>query len=190
MLSGVHRALMLLLALGFAGDAAALRCGGRVVDTGDYDFQVRERCGEPYWYETYSELRVIGAHGPLEHRVERVFEDWYYNFGSNRLVQRLRFRDGRLVRVEALGYGSGSIGGQCNDVALSRGTTSGELVLRCGEPASRTARYRDNVIRDGYGERIRPQRYEEWVYRFSDSRYARLVVLVDGKISRVEPLTR
>src|SRR3546814_20691523 len=31
------------------GTAAAMRCSGRIVDSGDYAVQVRARCGAPYW---------------------------------------------------------------------------------------------------------------------------------------------
>lgn len=185
------RWLLVLMALACAGNAYALRCGSRVVATGDYDFQVRDRCGEPYWIASYGELLVAGAGGPIERRVERVFDDWYYNFGPNQLVHRLRFRDGRLIRIDTLGYGSHGIGGDCSDIDLARGTTPGEVVLRCGAPESRTARYRDILIRDAFGnERIRPVRHEEWIYRFPRSRFVRLAIFIDGRLDRVEHIPR
>lgn len=186
-MSRCPHALLLVCALLFAGDAFALRCGTRIVSTGDYDFQVRERCGEPYWISSYGELLVSGAGGFIERRAEQVYDEWYYNFGPNRLVYRLLFRDGRLFRIDTLGYGSHSIGGDCTDIDLARGMSTGEVVLRCGAPYSRTARYRDILIRDQLGnERIRPVRYEEWLYRFPDSRFARLAIFIDGRLDRVE----
>lgn len=189
--SALIRWLLILTVLAFAGDAHALRCGSRVVATGDYDFQVRDRCGEPYWIASYGELLVAGAGGPIEHRRERVFDDWYYNFGPNQLVHRLRFRDGRLIRIDTLGYGSHGIGEDCDDIDLARGRTPGEVVLRCGEPESRTARYRDILIRDAFGnERLRPVRYEEWIYRFPGSRFVRMAIFIDGRLDRVEHIPR
>lgn len=185
------RWLLVLTVLAFAGDAHALRCGSRVVATGDYDFQVRDRCGEPYWIASYGELLVAGAGSPIEHRFERVFDDWYYNFGPTRLVHRLRFRDGRLIRVDTLGYGSHGIGEDCSDIDLARDNTPGEVVLRCGEPESRTARYRDILIRDAFGnERIRPVRHEEWIYHFPGSRFVRMAIFIDGRLDRVEHIPR
>src|SRR5690606_4665015 len=128
--------LVLLVILAWAGDAHALRCGNRVVTTGDHTFQVRERCGEPYWTNATSELLVSGLDGPLERRVERHVEEWFYNFGPNRLVHRLVFADDRLVRIETAGYGVRRVGNDCSDTALRAGVTSGEVVLRCGEPSS------------------------------------------------------
>src|SRR3546814_8031462 len=78
------------------GTAAAMRCSGRIVDSGDYAVQVRERCGEPYWVSEFSTILVYGAYGPVEQRAVQEVQDWYYNFGSSKLVQRLTFVDGRL----------------------------------------------------------------------------------------------
>lgn len=181
------RGLFLLAAMAFAGEAAAMRCGTRLVTTGDYDFQVRDRCGEPYWIASYGELLVTGAGGPVERRSEQIYDEWYYNFGPHRLVQRVVFRDGRVIRIDSLGYGRHRVGGDCSDIALGRGATPGEVVLRCGAPESRTARYQDILIRDRFGnEVIRPVRYEEWVYRFPGARFVRLAIFIDGRLDRLE----
>ncbi len=177
--------------LGWAGAAEALRCGNRVVSSGDWDFQVRERCGEPAWTNTFGELLVSGIDGPLQRRVERVHEEWFYNFGPRNLVQRLLFVDGRLSRIESVGYGVRQVGGDCSEVALRRGATLGEVYLHCGEPRSRSNRYEDIVIRDGHGNaRVRPVRREEWLYSFGSSRFLRMVVFHDGRLDRVERISR
>jgi len=179
------------LALWPVADAEAMRCGGRVVSTGDFDFQVRERCGEPHWVETRRELLTQGAWGPVERRQERVIEDWYYDRGSNALVQRLVFVDGRLSRTESAGYGPGARAGNCGDVDFSRGATTGEIALRCGQPDSRALRYRDEIRRDGRGnELLRPREVEEWVYAGSGGRLGRLLVFEDGRLERVSTLPR
>lgn len=184
--------LAFLIVLAWAGDANALRCGNRVVTTGDHSFQVRERCGAPYWTNAFSELQVSGLGGPLERRAERVFEEWFYNFGPNRLVHRLVFADGRLIKVETAGYGTRRIGDDCSDAALRSGATSGEVVLHCGEPLSRTSRYEDVVVRDAVGNAlVRPVRREEWVYDFGRrSRFVRMAIFHDGRLDRVERIER
>lgn len=178
--------VMVLLLLPMA-EAMAMRCGNRVVTTGDRDFQVRERCGEPFYVGSYSELEVRGQYGPLEQRVERVFEEWYYNFGPRSLVRRLLFADGRLVRLDTAGYGSRSVGDDCGDAALRPGLTPGEVFLRCGAPEGRSQRYEDTVVRDGAGNAlVRPVRREEWRYRLRGSRFMRLAVFVDGRLQQVD----
>lgn len=180
-----------LVLLALAGQAQAMRCGNRVVTTGDYDFQVRERCGEPYWINTYSELFVAGIDGPVERRAERIYDEWYYNFGPRNLVRRLLFADGRLAKIETLGYGERRIGDDCSDTALNSGATAGEVFLRCGRPESRAFRYEDVIIRDGLGNaRVRPVRREEWIYNFGSSRFVRMAIFHDGRLDRVERIPR
>ncbi len=169
-----------------SGSAAAMRCSGRIVDTGDYAVQVRERCGEPYWVSEFSTILVYGAYGPVEQRAVQEVQDWYYNFGSSRLVQRLVFVDGRLHRIDSLGYGRARIGTDCGEIAFLRGTREGELVLRCGLPLARYSRYGDTRYFDSYGYGvIQPLRYEEWHYPDRRGRI-RLVIMVDGRIDRTE----
>lgn len=184
-------AMLLALALWPAASAEAMRCGSRIVSTGDYDFQVRERCGQPDWVDTRRELLTRGAYGPVERRAERVIEDWYYDRGPSALVQRLVFVDGRLYRTESAGYGPGARTGSCGDVDFSRGATTGEIMLRCGRPDSRALRYRDEILRDGRGnELLRPREVEEWIYAGVGGRMGRILVFRDGRLDRVDTLPR
>lgn len=183
--------LLALALLTVADSAWAMRCGNRLVTTGDYDFQVRERCGEPYWSNGFSELHIQGLDGPLERRQERVFEEWFYQDGPHRLVRRLLFADNRLVRIEVGGYGVRSIGNECSDRAFRRGAAAGEVFLRCGAPEARNQRYEDVVQRDGSGNaRVRPIRREEWFYPFDGSRFVRKLVFHNGVLDRVERIAR
>lgn len=180
-------AWVLLAALLFApGTVLALRCSDRIVDTGDYAVQVRARCGEPYWVSEFSTVLVYGAYGPIEQRAVPEVQDWYYNFGSSRLMQRLTFVDGRLQRIDSLGYGRARVGSDCSDIAFLRGTREGELVLRCGPPMARFQRYGDTRYFDEYGYGIiQPLRYEEWHYPARRGAI-RLVIMVDGRVDRSE----
>jgi hypothetical protein len=187
----VSRLLLLLLALACSDTAFALRCEGRVVSPGDHAFQVRERCGQPFWTERYVEVLIAGERGPLERRVEREIEAWYYNFGPNQLMRRLSFVDRRLVREDSLGYGYRRLGEHCDLDALLPGMSDGEIVARCGEPASRERRYADRTVRDEFGNaRLRVIRHEEWIYVPEGARAARLLTLSDGSLIQVERLRR
>ncbi|MFN7550205.1 MAG: DUF2845 domain-containing protein [Pseudomonadota bacterium] len=187
----MNRTLAALLLLCAAAEAQALRCDGRVVDVGDHAIQVRERCGEPFWIDAYTEVLVQGEYGPLEQRVERPVEAWYYNFGPNRLLRRLLLVDDRLLREDSLGYGVAAIGADCRLDALPVGTPAGALVARCGEPASRRDRWREIIRRDSAGNAHRRfVRDEDWVYDLGASRDRRLLRLVDGVLQGVERLDR
>ncbi len=133
MTQGVLLALFLLLA---SPSAFAMRCGTRIVTEGTQDFQVRDRCGEPFYADTYYATEVFGAYGPIAQYRDVQYDVWYYNFGPSKLMRRFVFRDGVLAREETLGYGVDEIGGDCNPNRDYRGFSVGELVARCGEPAS------------------------------------------------------
>ncbi len=180
--------LMLLLA---SPSAFAMRCGNRLVSDGTQDFQVRERCGEPFWTDHYTNVDVIGAYGPLEQQRSVQFAVWYYNFGPAQLMRQLVFRDGVLLREDTLGYGVAEIGGDCNPNRTLDGLSIGELVARCGEPASRRNQADTIVRRPARGvEQWRDQRREEWVYDDADSRFVRIVRLVDGRVGGVDRIQR
>ena len=176
---------LLLLGLFLAGPVhAAMRCGNRLVNEGDRVFQVRERCGEPFWSESWLGVDILGRDTPIERQREVEWSVWYYNFGPRALMMRVAFVDGILRDTEALGYGVRRIGDSCRATMDFRGLSSGELVARCGEPASRRQARDSLVMRSGpHLERWREQRREEGVYDFGDTRFLRVLDLVDGRVT-------
>ena len=186
------RYLVLVLVLVLASPAAfAMRCGNRLVSSGDQDFQVRDRCGAPFWSDRYVQVDVIGAYGPVERQTTTAFDVWYYNFGPSQLMRRLVFREGRLIAEDTLGYGVSEIGGDCDPKRILDGLSSGELIARCGEPSSRRGQYDTIVRRSAPGlERWGDERREEWIYDFGDRRRVRIVHLVDGRVAGVELVPR
>jgi hypothetical protein len=109
------------LALGFAGDAAAdgMRCGSRLVDTGDSTYDVKSRCGPPQdasrRVETRTERRRVSVpcgRAPArcdqvqEVSADVVIDEWTYDFGPQRFIHYLTFVDGRLYRVTTGSYGT------------------------------------------------------------------------------------
>jgi hypothetical protein len=178
--------LVLLLA---SSHAFAMRCGSRLVIDGDQDFQVRDRCGEPFWTDSYANLEIIGAYGPIEQQREVQFDVWYYNFGPHQLMRRLIFRDGYLLREDTLGYGVNQIGDDCNRVLDD--LSAGELVARCGEPVSRRSQTDTFVRRPTRGiEQWYDRRREDWIYDIGEREFVRIVRLVDGHVTRVERVQR
>jgi hypothetical protein len=90
---------------------AALRCGNLLIRNGDTQGEVLAKCGEPteVLERTAPEPTVVWAHGRryVQHGPDhgRTVTFWVYNFGSSRLMHRLRFEDGVLVHSKTLGYG-------------------------------------------------------------------------------------
>lgn len=179
----------LLVALLLPMCASAMRCEGRITRVGDHLVQVREVCGEPFWTDQYSQWLVVGEGGALEQRREHLVEVWYYNFGSNRLMQRLVFLDGRLQREDELGYGFDHPPQGCDPDRLPIGISNGEIVARCGLPMDRRQLYGESIRRDSRGNALaRERRQEEWIYGGRNARSARALQLLDGRLVQVQRL--
>jgi hypothetical protein len=118
--------LMPLLALATAlapGEPARaddnMRCGTRLVSVGEGKDKVRALCGEPSdvaFVGTVGRRSVptnpgltrygdydYGFYGPAW--VEQPVEVWTYNFGSSKLLRKLRFVGDQLVEIRTDGYG-------------------------------------------------------------------------------------
>ena len=103
--------LLFVLVTSVAMQAHALRCNHRVVNVGDYDFEVAKRCGEP----NYVHSRIAYPYRLVSDHAQRavidyfpypmVVDQWVYNFGTNRLVYLLEFENGRLVHIRTRGRG-------------------------------------------------------------------------------------
>jgi Protein of unknown function (DUF2845) len=99
------------LAVSTAANADAMRCGNRLIGTGDTRSMVRQFCGEPADVVTRTILQrpnflLRGRTFFLnEGYVEVPVEVWTYNLGPNRLMRRISFIDGNVDSIETLGYG-------------------------------------------------------------------------------------
>jgi Protein of unknown function (DUF2845) len=89
--------------------AQSLRCDRKIISQGASRAEVTAFCGNPVQVDQKSVYLPIAA----GHRanpvagtaVEVQVEVWIYNFGPDRLMQRILFEDGVVVRIESLGYG-------------------------------------------------------------------------------------
>jgi hypothetical protein len=105
-------ALLAALLLG-AGPAAAdtLRCGSKIIKEGDTQDKVLSVCGDPSqksrtWIERAPQYE-LGNQSYSYPGTEYVPVDlWTYDFGPNKLMQRVRFIDGLVVSIETLGKGT------------------------------------------------------------------------------------
>lgn len=110
-----------LIAVASEARADGMRCGRRLVSTGDSLYRVRSVCGEPADAQrrvvTMTErrrVRVPCGRDEAEARCERteayardvVVDEWTYDFGAQRFIRHLTFLDGRLEQVATGGYGS------------------------------------------------------------------------------------
>jgi hypothetical protein len=93
-----------------AEPALALRCGTKLVITGDHKSKILKYCGEP----TSVAVRVIvrGYVNIPDRKYRRIpgygevlVEEWTYNFGPRRFMRAITFEDGLVVSVKQLGSG-------------------------------------------------------------------------------------
>jgi len=116
----IYPALTLALLLA-STNADAFRCGRKLVLENMHEAQVLAICGSPatarnLGYVTRgsylpSRSRLSGlitsehfpAFGPFVEQV--ILTEYVYNFGPRRLMRRLLFEGGILVRIETIGYG-------------------------------------------------------------------------------------
>ena len=100
--------LPLLISLLFAQPVWALRCGNKLVLEGSNKFDVLQRCGEPNFQDSRTELRSLELRAPSYKTGQWVpvtIDEWYYNFGPSQFMALLVFENGRLTAIKSLGYG-------------------------------------------------------------------------------------
>ena len=110
-------ALFACVAVGRSASADdTLRCGSKIIHTGDGKDKVRTLCGQP---TDVAFVGTIGRRGIPGYRdgdsydqwyygpawVELPVEIWTYNLGSSKLLRKLRFVGDELVEIRTDGYG-------------------------------------------------------------------------------------
>lgn len=110
-LAGAAAALLLV---SFAPDAHAMRCGNRLISTGDPAVRLVAECGEPVQVTHATAVRRVPLvqrpderilyRGGIEYR-EVAIETWVYNFGPHRFMREVRLEDGRVESIRRLGRG-------------------------------------------------------------------------------------
>lgn len=174
--------LLALCALWLPQRAWALRCGTHIVKQGESAAQVRDACGDPFYigYAVGAPGVAVGVSGQPVPAV--ATEAWYYNFGPQRLMVRLEFSGGMLVREQTLGYGFSGRGGPCDFHTITVGMSVAELVKRCGFPATRV---RNTLATAAHLGARAPAWGETWIYPGDGSQAAREVRLQDGQVTDV-----
>lgn len=116
--------------LGFCEQVLALRCGNKIINTGDNKPKVLARCGEPDFAETqerrypsycrernyynrdrysyndygYSYRRSRRVHNYSICHI-KIVDVWTYNFGPRKFIKELIFQNGYLKEINSLEYG-------------------------------------------------------------------------------------
>jgi len=75
-------------------------CDGDEVKKDLTQYDVLQRCGEPFFKDTRLEERLIGQDKNSKRLVVIRIDEWTYNFGPTRFMRILRFENGKLVTIE------------------------------------------------------------------------------------------
>ncbi|MGR9116581.1 MAG: DUF2845 domain-containing protein [Gammaproteobacteria bacterium] len=102
--------LFALVIISGTADADSLRCGRKLIQTGDHKLDVLKRCGEPEYADQrlgLSGSRFRYPRGTLEidQYEQVVIDEWIYNFGPTQFKQFLLFENGILQEIRDLDYG-------------------------------------------------------------------------------------
>lgn len=86
--------ILLLAGLACRAQADSLRCGSQLISSGDREFEVQQKCGEPI------ARNLVGYLRSPNRREEVPIEEWVYGPMSG-MYQYLRFEGGRLVQIHS-----------------------------------------------------------------------------------------
>jgi Protein of unknown function (DUF2845) len=87
-----------------AASADTLRCGNKLVTSGDTLYDVQVRCGAPAFATRRTEVRSVSSWGigaGATRTLEVVIDEWIYDFGPQKLMQHLIFEQGHLITVRS-----------------------------------------------------------------------------------------
>lgn len=172
-------AILLMLAV---APAFAWRCDHGFVNTGDTASLVRRKCGQPDFVYTDTGIYRRGHFISID-------EHWYYNYGSSRLLQELRFHNGVLQAVDTSGYSFRPVSRRCTPQDIRVGMSAYELAMRCGKPKSK----RNRSARISGAKRTTEKaviRREEWTYDFGSQYLLQKVTISDGRVQSQETASR
>ncbi len=75
-------------------------CDGDEIKKGYTQYEILQRCGEPFFKDSRSEERLSAVDKHSNRLVEIRVDEWTYNFGPDQFLRILKFENGRLVDIE------------------------------------------------------------------------------------------
>lgn len=99
------------LLMSASADADALRCGSKLITEGDTQEKVLQYCGDPVaktrtWITRQPRFEYGGQEIPFQGTEDVPVDLWTYDFGSSRLMHRIRFVAGKVDSIETLEHGT------------------------------------------------------------------------------------
>ncbi len=189
--------IALLTLLGSALPGYAMRCGSKLVSTGDTKAEVYLKCGEPFFSEELGiETQTFKRpYSPWRSRMStsttRIIEQWTYNQGPGSFWRILTFKGDTLVRIDT-GDRVHSGNSTPTFFLVSRGDTKVEILTKYGEPAFREiVSYDSSIHRPGnyssYGRSrtFIEKKVERWTYDLGPGKFLKILTFRGGKLVSV-----
>ena len=108
---GAALATVVVVLLPVIAHADSMRCGSRLIKEDDTLEKVLEVCGEPAkrertWMQRAPQFERGGQEYSFPGREDVPVDLWTYDFGPNKLMQRVRMVAGKVESITTLGYGT------------------------------------------------------------------------------------
>jgi len=161
-------------------------CSGRIIAAGVSLDDVLAACGPPAWRDQRTDSWVDGIRPDGTVLVSVFTEEWIFDFGSDRLLHFLYFRDGKVAAIRTGGYGASSA--DCGDGEnLSIGDSKLEVFRKCGAPTRvGTEQKADRADNDPGSAYRRILDNNSWTYDFGPDRFVRLLTFSNGRLKNIE----
>ncbi len=181
--------LILAVVYPLASVADSMRCGSRLVTTNDTKAEVLIRCGTPDWRDQWSEKFIEDVVGSYQRRISMERERWVYNFGPQKFLRFLAFKNGKLVTISTGGYGfhkNARLPVRCDTGILGTGLSQYEVLQRCGEPFFKDSR-REEIFSSisGGNRHLVERRIDEWTYNLGPNRFMRILTFNNGLLEEI-----
>jgi hypothetical protein len=202
----VHRLLSLAVAVATVAAAAparadsSIRCKGGLVSAGDARVDLLGKCGLPDLEERRLSSRGVETATSMR-SVDVVIDEWTYDFGPSSFVQVVTLENGRVRKVERLGYGHARdsrpepvrlLRATCSDlVGIDEGDGKLDVLVRCGAPALRDAWEETRAVyvkdrQEGLAaSESTTVRLETWTYDLGRNRFVQFVTFENGRVVRI-----
>jgi hypothetical protein len=173
-------------------NAETLKCPGGLVSTGDQRIDLLAKCGEPDARDSHAEEVTQYATNDLKRKSAiTTVDDWTYNFGPGQFLRIVTIKNGTISAIKTGNYGyvkgSNTARRDCTEQVVKVGDTQGEVVNRCGEPASKESSQEEDVVsRDSQLKRSVYVNVEKWTYNLGPHSFIRILTFRNGKLSEIK----
>lgn len=167
--------------------ADSISCDGGIVSNGDTAVGLIMKCGQPEWKESRAEEIIDTSDKDVKRKTYITVEEWTYNFGPQQFLRVVTLRNGVITGVRTgtngASKGSDAPGPACGDRVISAGDTKADILIKCGEPFSKSSHQEELKERlDDSSSRKAIVTVEEWTYNFGPQRFMRVITFRDGTV--------